>query len=253
MKTLPAIIAALAFSFGLVFVACDLGAGSTGPNDLGGETNLELTAVGGVFATYLDAGTYIPAFDRLHDSAVITKNDNGIVTTHVKATFDSVFVAALDSALGTSSLPESMKRSILDTYLKKYNATIDTVNKDAMKVVFDLKMKVTSEGIQEFVNGGGDLSRPFTIVKYGASVGDIYEFTTPEGVKITRKVTYKSTTDDYAIGFFLIKVIKVEQTQEDPIVEKITYYTNHKFGLVGVVLRTKTGKELKIGIFPPNM
>lgn len=35
----------------------------------------------------------------------------------------------------------------------------------------DGKLKVTSEGIQEFINSDGDLSRPFTIVKYDAEVG----------------------------------------------------------------------------------
>jgi hypothetical protein len=114
-------------------------------------------------------------------------------------------------------------------------------------------MKVTSEGIQEFVNSKGDLSRPFTIVKYGAAVGDKYEITNTEGVKVTRTVTYKSTTDDYGIGFWMIKIIKVEETKEDPFVEKVTYYTNHKFGLVGIVINTKTGKELKLGIFPPTL
>jgi hypothetical protein len=48
-------------------------------------------------------------------------------------------------------------------------------------------------------------------------------------------------------------VIKVEETKDDLLMEKITYYANHKFGLVGVLFRTKSGKELKIGIFPPNL
>ncbi len=226
---------------------------ATGPNDLGGDTNLELTAVGNVFATSLTTDTYNPAFDRLHDSVVITGNANGIVTTHVQLAFDSLFVAGLDSSLGTSAFPQSVKLAILDTYLKRYGATIDSTNKQAMKVVFDLKMKVTSEGIQEFVHSQGDVGRPFTIVKYGAAVGDKYEFTTSDGVKITRTVAYRSTTDDYPVGLWMLKVIRVEQTSDDPLLEKVTYYANHKFGLVGIVARTKTGKELKIGIIPPTL
>ena len=236
----------------MALVACDESS-PTGPNDLGGDPNLDLTAVGNVFSTYLSAGGYNPGLDRMKDSVVITRNDNGIVTTHVQIGFDSLFVVGLDSALGISAYPQSVKRAILDTYLKRYGATIDTADKQAMKASFDLKMKVTSEGIQEFVNSKGDLSKPFTIVKYGASVGDKYQFTNSDGINITRTVTAKSTTDDYPVGFWMIKVVTVEETSDDPLLEKITYYANHKFGLVGVVLRTKTGKELKLGIVPPTM
>jgi hypothetical protein len=251
MKTLYTLIAVTVVAAAIFFSACD--DTPTGPNDLGGDTNLELTRVGNEFSVYLDAESYPPAFDRMKDSVVITRNDNGIVTTHAQIRFDSLFVVALDSALGTSALPYAAKLAIVDTYVKKYGATLDTTDKQAMKIAFDLKMKVTSDGIQEFVTSKGDQSRPYTIVKYGAAVGDKYEFTNNEGVKITRTVTYKSTTDDYGIGFWMIKIIKVEETKEDPLVEKVTYYTNHKFGLVGIVMRTKTGKELKLGIFPPTL
>lgn len=251
MKTLTITILTTILLVVLAFAACKETA--TGPNDLGGDPAVVFTTVGSKFGSYLDAGSYVPGFDRLQDSTVVTKNDNGIVTTHTKLAFDSVFVAALDTALGTSAYPQSVKLAIIDTYLKKYGATIDTADKKKMKVDFDLKLKVTSDGIQEFINGKGDLSRPFTIVKYGAAVGDKYEFTNSEGLKITRTVTSKSTTDDYPIGFWLIKVIQVEQTSDDPLTDKIIFYTNHKFGLVGVLLKLKSGKQLKIGIFPPNL
>jgi len=252
VKTLFITMIALGLLAGAAFVACN-GTSATGPNELGGTTDLELTRVGGVFATFLSSGSYNPAFDRLHDSAVITRNDNGIVTTHVEATFDSVFLASLDSILGTSAFPEATKLAVLDLYLKKFDATLDTTDKENMKLTFDLTLRVTSEGIQEYVSSGGDLSRPHTIVKYGWEVGDKNMFTNADGVEVTRTVTHKSTTDDYGIGFLLIKVIKVEQTQEDPVFSKITYIANHKFGLVGVVFSTRSGSEVKLGIFPPTM
>jgi hypothetical protein len=252
MKSLVGTLLAAAACAAIGFISCSDTA--TGPNDIGGETNLDLTQVGNTFSAYLDVtNEVIPGLDHMNDSIVITKNDNGIVTTHVLVGFDTAFVSGLDSALGTKSLPWSAKLAILDTYLDRYGATIDTTNKLAMKVNFDLKMKVTSEGIQEFVHSKGDLSRPFTIVKYGAAVGDKYQFVRDDGVTVTRTVTYKSATDDYPLGFWQIKVIKVEESASDPLMEKVTYYTNHKFGLVGVVFLTKNGRELKIGIFPPNL
>jgi hypothetical protein len=223
------------------------------PNEIGGETNLDLTKVGGKFPVSLDAGTYIPGFQKLKDSIVITKNDNGIVTVRGNFGFDTTFTNGLAEALGISTLPRDLQQPIIDKYIKRFSATLDTSNKLAMSVTVDLKLKVTSEGIQEYHSSNGDLSKPFTIVKYGANVGDKYELTNSEGVKVTRTVAYKSTVDDYDVGLWKLKVIKVEETKDDPVTEKITFVTNHKYGLVGVILKTKNGKELKIGIFPPTL
>jgi len=35
-----------------------------------------------------------------------------------------------------------------------------------------LKLKITSDGIQDFVHSKGDESKPFTIMKYSAKLGD---------------------------------------------------------------------------------
>lgn len=225
-----------------------------GPNELGGSSVPDLCDVGKKYSgTVSVPGAYIPGFDHMTEQAVVTKSDNGNVTIAVDVAFDSVFVHALDSALGTGALPPGIRNSVISEYARRYGATLDTLNKSSMKAHVDFKLKITNEGIQEYVNGRGDLSKPYTIVKYAANVGDTYSYTNPDGVLITRKVVYKSTTDDYPLAFWNIKVTKVEETKDDLLMEKITYYANHKFGLVGVLLRTKSGKELKIGIFPPNL
>ena len=227
---------------------------ATGANEIDGETDLALTEVGNEFPVSLSSETFVPGLSGLEDSVVIIGRDgDGIVTVSARVEFDSLFVEALDSVLGTSALPDDLKRTMLDTYLDRYGATIDTTDKEAMTAEVVGKMKVTSEGIQEFLNSGGDLSRPFTIVKYDASVGDTWSFTTDDGRKITRTVTYRSSSDDYPVAFWLLKVIKVEETSEDPVVEKVTYYANHKFGLVGVEVLTKSGENLEIGILPPTL
>lgn len=250
MKAIQRTIFAFIICGIFIFFACDDNA--LGPNEIGGETNLDLTKVGGEFSANVSTDTWNPAFDHLKDTAITTKNDNGTITVHVRAGFDSVFIAALDSIMGTQALPKEIRTTLIDKYLHKFGATIDTTNKQKMHIEFDIKMKVTSEGIQEYMSSGGDLSRPYTIVKYSANVGDKYEFTDEDGIKVTRTVVSKSTTDDYYMGFWMIKVMKIEQTKEDPVIDKITYITNHKFGLVGVILQTKNGKTLKLGIIPPN-
>ena len=225
-----------------------------GPNDLGGDPNLELTRVGQEFPLSISStGGSSSALYNLKDSSVSTGNDAGVVTARAVFTFDTAFVRALETELGIEAVPAEIKHAFFETYLQRFGATIDSTNKDAMFVRADVKLKVTSEGIQEFVSSRGDLSRPFTIVKYNANVGDTYTFTNSEGVNVTRTVAYKSETDDYAVGFWYLKVIKVEETKEDPLMEKITYVTNHKFGLVGVHMLTKAGKELRITVFPPTL
>ena len=225
----------------------------TGPNELGGDVNLELTNVGQEFPVYVSVTNSTSVLSELQDNIVITANDGGIVTLHGVFTFDTAFVRGLQEELGIATFPESTKRSILDTYLDKFGAVIDSTDRDAITLQADVKVKVTSEGIQEFISSKGDLARPFTIVKYDMNVGDSWDFTDADGVQINRKVSYKSTEDDYEVGFWLLKVIKVEETREDPLLEKITYVTNHKYGLVGMHYLTKTGQEINVSVLPPTL
>lgn len=89
----------------------------------------------------------------------------------------------------------------------------------------DIKFKTTSEGLEAVA--GLD---PGIIVKYNAKVGDTY--TTESNKK--RTVKSVSTTDDFPYGFMLIKTIKVEEDTNSMGVKKITYWSNHKWGLVGM-------------------
>lgn len=217
---------------------------STGPSGkLGGNTDLKLTEVGnetGVFATLPEDKEDI--LGRVKDTVVITKSENGYVTTNAKFTLDAESAKKLDTLLGTSELPEETKSMILDAYLKRFNAKLDTTDSENYHLEVDIKGYVTSEGIQDFMYSGGDTDKPFTLIKYNAKVGDKYTFTDAEGKKYTREVVSKSVDDDYPLGFIKIKVFKIEETQpDDPIIDKITYYANHKFGLVGGELKLKNG------------
>lgn len=104
----------------------------------------------------------------------------------------------------------------------------------------NVKFKVTTEGI-ESING----FEPGVIVKYDSKVGDTYKLD-DGGV---RKVTSKSTDDDYSYGFYMIKVLKVEETPNKLGVKKITYWANHKFGLVGVEIAYDDNTTTKFPIY----
>jgi hypothetical protein len=230
-------------------IACE---SATDPNDIGGSTDLDLTKVGGKFPIFLETVPYNKALENFTDSTVITKNDNGIVSFFHRSTFDSVFARAIDTALGVETVPRSMKLPVVYSYLKKFGATLDTTNKAKMTLTAEYKAKITSEGIQEFFSSNNDLSKPHTLIKYDWGVGNVYEFTNSDGIKVKRTVVSKSTVDDYPLGFFNIKVTRVEETKEDLLLDKITYIANHKFGLVGVIVKSKNGKHIEMSVFPPN-
>lgn len=92
--------------------------------------------------------------------------------------------------------------------------------------VTGIKFKSTTEGIESIY--GFD---PGIIIKYSSSVGDKYDIL---GSSTKREVTAKSTSDDFSWGGMMIKVIKVEENINRGGVQKITYYGNHKWGMVSV-------------------
>lgn len=240
------------FLFAILFAfafACDT---ATGPNEIGGDTNLDLTKVGNEFGISIKlVGDYIPALQNIQDSVVITKNDNGIVTFSGKFSIDVESLKQVDTAIGTAGLSDNVKHQLVDYFLIKYNATIDTSNTESYKLFAEMKFKITSEGIQDFVHANNDVSKPFTIVKYGSNVGDKYEFTKADGSKITRTVVEKNPEEDWDLSFWRVKTIKVEEVDaNDPLIGKITYVGNHKFGLVGLIVEFKDGRKIITTILP---
>lgn len=232
-----------------IILSCET---TLGPNELGGNTDIELTKVGNDFGvTFSLDGNWHPALGNVKNSTKIIKNQGGIVTIKNVFSIDEASLREIDTLLGTQNLPESTKRAIVDFYKEKYGVTIDTSNKQNMQATFELKLKITSDGFQDFVHSKGDESKPFTIMKYADKIGTKYEFTTKDGEKITRTVTKVHTTEDWNLGFLEVKTMRVEQdTPNDPITKKITYVGNHKFGFVGMIFETKDGKIFSTTIMP---
>lgn len=104
-----------------------------------------------------------------------------------------------------------------------------------------LKVKTTDEGI-EMLNS----NNPGILVKYDAKVGDKYPI---EGTKKFREVTACSTDNDYSWDNMKIKVIEVTLKLNGPNVERFITYSNHKFGIVGIKVILKDGKEILCPIF----
>lgn len=208
----------------IFFFACE---STMGPNEIGGDTEIDLTKVGNEYGASLNiAGERI----ELDEEIFITENDNGIVTVSV----------------------EIPKSSIVGTKYEPLLSLIPSEFKDELgNISTEIKFKATSEGIQDFYYSNNDLSKPFTIIKYSSGVGDSYSFTTEDGEKITRKVISKSDEDDYDLVFWLIKTTVVEQDKTDIAgVKNVKFRANHKFGLVEVVYVLEDNQEIVIKLLP---
>lgn len=152
-----------------------------------------------------------------------------VTSTSVAVAGVSDFSAEVTSLSGgVSSLSGSAV--VTNPVLKNLMANFPEVTIKGDTVIANgIKGKQTKEGI-ELISG----PTPGILVKYSSSVGDKYPIGSTGNY---RTVVSKSTTDDYAYGFFLIKVIEVEEIPtllKSSGITKITYYANHRFGLVGV-------------------
>lgn len=183
-----------------------------GPNDLGGDTNIELTQVGNVSSAYMKFGN----MDLPSGEMTVTSNDNGIVTYHMFVDL----TGSPDSAMLAGVIPDEYKDA---------DGNVST----------EFTFKITSEGVQDVFKR----DRPWTIVKYDDEVGTEYPFTTNNGTNLVRTITEKTGQDDWPMGFMYIKTTKVEQVlpPTDKTAEKITFRANHKFGLVYIELQLKNG------------
>lgn len=76
---------------------------------------------------------------------------------------------------------------------------------------YSVEGKITDNGVYDYVYSNGDKSKPFTLVKYDANVGDKWEYKVGNQT-VTREVVKKSTTDDTPYGFYLVKTVDVLET-----------------------------------------
>jgi hypothetical protein len=124
------------------------------------------------------------------------------------------------------------KAVVTNTFVKNLLSNFPEVTfKGDTATTKSLKFQNTKEGIA--IKSGPSQG---ILVKYNSNVGDKYPI---DGVGGERAVVSKSTDDDYWYGFMLIKVLEVEEyttTLRSTGVSKVTYWGNHKFGLVGVTL-----------------
>jgi len=201
----------------LVLTSCTkLDFGNKASSSIGGTTNIPINTVGNTFANSVVTGTA-----SYQGTIAITNITDGVATVQFKAAIPS-------------NIP------ILQGISPKF--------KDANgNFVFEGKFKQTDEGILDYNNKNHD---PFVLVKFDDNVGDKYTLEKSDGTKIVREVVRKSTTDDYYWNGMMIKTIDVEVSMSIPGVKKITYFSNHHFGLVAVMVEMDDGSKPKLTLVP---
>ena len=225
MKRFAGYVFIILFSF--IVTSCDKVNSSDenkDPNVIGGETNIPLAQTGNTASTgnvYIGGNSY-----NIGSSFEVISNDNGIATIKVSADLSKV------------------------PGLEAFNNFIPSEMKDTSgKLNTEVKLKITSEGIQDFFNKDRKLH---TIVKYDCSVGDQYKLAKSDGNTITRTVTSKSTDDDTPYGIMYIKAITIEQDSRVPGIKKFIYKANHRFGLVYFAIVAEDGSTASTYIYPSN-
>jgi hypothetical protein len=190
--------------------------GST--NKISGTTDIPMNKVGVTFSP----GIMLPdAFYNGKATAEITSVEGDKTTISITATLPTNY-------------------PILEGIKSKYKDASGNLKCDAT-------FKFTDKGIIDYNNPNHE---PFVLIKYDAKVGDKYTFEKPDGTVITREVIRKSTEDDFYWGGMIIKTIDVEQDSRIPGVEKITYFTNHKFGIVAVRTTMEDGTTAQVDLYP---
>lgn len=153
------------------------------------------------------------------------QSELGEVGTTLTGTFNGasnidVSVVSLDNGIstieGTFTMTDPRYMELIKSHPKFFDVEGDKVR------VHDVKFKVTTNGIENVSGENNGI-----IIKYDSKEGDTYS----NG----RKVTHVSTDNDFSWRGMKIKVIQVEgQTRKADGVKSVTYWGNHRFGIVAV-------------------
>jgi hypothetical protein len=204
------------FAFALVLTSCKKQDSNDSSSSISGSSSIPINTVGNTFTNSVVVGTA-----SYQGTISITKVTDGVATVQFK-----------------SAIPSNIP--ILQGIKPKY--------KDASgNLVCEGKFMMTDAGILDYNNKD---HKPFVLVKYDANVGDKYTLQKSDGTTIVRQVVRKSTTDDYYWNGLIIKTIDVEQSSNIPGVKKITYFSNHKFGLVAVRVEMEDGSKPQLSLVP---
>lgn len=159
---------------------------------------------------------------------------------------DADGVVTYDFTLDFSSLPTATRNLIEELIPDKYQD-------GPYKVSTDFKVRITSEGYQDFFFD----ETPWIAFRYDDPVGTKYlkEGASPDKWNY-REVTEKTGENDFAWGGMLIKTSKIEQTFKpgsaltgvggSEKASKLVMRANHRFGLVFLEFQLTNGEKVEV-------
>ena len=125
--------------------------------------------------------------------------------------------------------------------------------------IYEVEGKITDKGIYDYVYSNGDKSKPFTLVKFDAEVGDKWEYKVGDKT-VVREVVKKSTTDDTPYVFWHVKTIDVLETIPEGVhvkngmsqTSQILWKFNHKYGLISATVTALDGSTTTLNQYDTN-
>jgi len=215
--------------------SCDIlgGSDSSGTEPLGGNPS-PIGMVGNTFTANINGVQDL-------DIEVVAQS-GAISTINYSATFRNA------SNLSVPGPTASIQDAALLPIASAIMGMSGTMQVSGNTITGTRKFRMTTKGVQDVFDDGSVL----TIVNYKASTGDTYKKKI-DGKEIVRTVTKVSSDDDFPYAFFLIKVVKVEETGLGvPGISKVIYYGNHRFGMVGMDVVFEDGTEKKWNFISQN-
>jgi hypothetical protein len=147
-------------------------------------------------------------------------------------------VTDLSGGISTINGSATVTNTTILNLIKAYPGDL-TLNGNAVTLQ-GMKVKFLSDGFEKTsgVSQG-------VICNYESSVGDTYPIVDSNK---ERKVTAKTTTDSYDWGGMKIKTMEVTEPVNNYGIKNIEYITNHKWGVVAVIVTFDDNTTLKIPI-----
>lgn len=163
------------------------------------------------------------------------QDEKGEVGTILKGDFSgasniNVSVTKLKNGVstveGTFTMTDSRYMNIIKQLPKQFEVDGDKVT------IKSIKYKATDEGVENLSGSPYD----GVLLKYKAKKGDTYS----NG----GKVTHVSEDNDFQWGSMKIKVVEVQNSKKKlDGVKKVTYWGNHRFGIVAVETEFSDGSK----------
>ncbi|MFN8354572.1 MAG: hypothetical protein U0Y10_09005 [Spirosomataceae bacterium] len=124
---------------------------------------------------------------------------------------------------------------------------------------YNVKGKVSTEEISDFVYSNGDESKPFILARFDAKPGDTYEYNIGNQKVVRTVLANPEEVTSWALGL-IVKCVVVEEVVPAGVqilgktakVKKIKWYLNHRFGFIAAEVTDVNGKVSYVNLQTTN-